>query len=184
MDREAAERAIEAFLRALGRDPELEPELAGTGARVAQAWADELLSGYAVDVDALLAANLLAGGSGLVVVRDIPLTTICPHHLMPSTGMATVAFAPGERLVGVGTVARVVDAFSRRLALQEQIGERVVAALSRHVAPRWTACRIVMSHTCMTSRGERAHGARVETVSTAGRDADLALIHAVLGVGR
>ena len=184
MDREAAARAIEAFLRALGRDPAKDPELAGTGARVAQAWADELLSGYAVDVDALLSANVLAGASALVVVRDIPLTTMCPHHLMPSTGTATVAFAPGDRLVGIGTVARVVDAFARRLALQEQIGERVVAALSRHVAPRWTACHIVLSHACMTARGERAHGARVETVSTAGDGVDLALVHSVLGVGR
>ena len=73
MNREAAARAIEAFLRALGRDPGREPELAGTGERVAKAWADELLAGYAVDVDALLAGSVLAGSSGLVVVRDIPV---------------------------------------------------------------------------------------------------------------
>jgi GTP cyclohydrolase I len=183
MDREAAARAIEAFLRALGRDPSHDPELAGTGARVAQAWADELLSGYAIDVDALLVESVLEGRSGLVVVRDIPVTTTCPHHLMPSTGTATVAFSPADRLVGVGTVARVVDAFCRRLALQEQIGERVVAALGKHLQPRWAACRLVLSHACMTSRGERAHGARVETVSTVGVDLDLGIIHAALGVG-
>ena len=95
MQREAAARAIEAFLRALGRDPEREPELAGTGERVARAWADELLAGYAVDADALLAENVLAGTSELVVVRDLPVATMCPHHLLPSTGAATVAFAPG-----------------------------------------------------------------------------------------
>ena len=184
MDREAAARAIEAFLRALGRDPAREPELAGTGERVARAWADELLEGYAVDVDALLADNLIAGTSGLVVVRDLPVATTCPHHLMASTGEATVAFAPGDRLVGVGTVARLVDAFARRLALQEQLGEQVVAAMQRHVRPTWVACRIVLSHACMTARGERTHGARVETVAVRGDGVDLAVVHAALGVGR
>lgn len=184
MQREAAARAIEAFLRALGRDPAREPELAGTGERVARAWAEELLAGYAVDVDALLAENVLAGTSELVVVRDLPVATTCPHHLLPSTGTATVAFAPGDRLVGVGAVARLVDAFARRLALQEQIGEQVVGALEKHLRPRWAACRIVLSHACMTARGERTHGARVETLATRGPGHDLAVIHAAVGVGR
>jgi GTP cyclohydrolase I len=184
MDREAAARAIESFLRALGRDPDREPELAGTGARVAQAWADELLEGYAVDVDALLAQNVFAGTSDLVVVRDVPVATTCPHHLMPSTGHATVAFAPEEHLVGVGTVARLVHAFARRLALQEQLGERVVAALQKHLAPRWAACRIVLVHACMTTRGERVHDARVETVAVSGGEVDPQVVYAALGVGR
>jgi GTP cyclohydrolase I len=184
MDREAAARAIEAFLRALGRDPEREPELAGTAERVALAWADELLEGYGTDVDALLSQNVFAGTSELVVVRDIPVATTCPHHLMPSAGLATVAFAPEEHLVGVGTVARVVDAFARRLAMQEQIGERVVAALQKHLAPRWAACRIVLAHACMTARGERAHGSRVETLALAGGEVDESIVYAVVGVGR
>ena len=184
MDREAAARAIDAFLRALGRDPEREPELLGTGARVAAAYADDLVTGYAVDVDALLSGNVFAGRSELVVVRDIPLTTTCPHHLMPATGMATVAFAPEEHLVGVGTIARVMEAFARRLALQEQIGERAVASIQKHLSPRWTACRIALSHACMTTRGERSHGALVETLSLAGGEVDEGAVYAVLGVGR
>jgi len=190
MDREAAARAIDAFLRALDRDPDTEPELRGTGRRVAGAYADDLLSGYAVDVDALLTANVFpgasagSGASGLVVVRDVPVATTCPHHLMPSTGTATVAFAPDKHLVGIGTVARVVDAFSRRLALQEHIGYAVALSLQKHVAPRWTACRIVLSHTCMTARGERSHGTRVETVARAGGDVDECVLHAALGVSR
>ena len=184
MDREAAARAIDAFLRALGRDPENEAELHGTGARVTAAYADDLIVGYAVDVDALLAHNVFPGRTELVVVRDIPLTTTCPHHLMPATGVATVAFAPEEHLVGVGTVARLVDAFARRFALQEQIGERVVAALQKHLAPRWTGCRITLSHACMTTRGVRPHGARVETLAVAGGQVDDASLYAALGVGR
>jgi GTP cyclohydrolase IA len=184
VDRLAAARAIEAFLRALDRDPEREPELVGTGERVAQAWADDLLEGYAVDVDGLLAQNVLAGTSELVVVRGLPVATTCPHHLMPSTGEATVAFAPRDRIVGVGAVARLVDAFARRLALQEQLGEQVVAALERHLGPRWAACRIVLSHTCMIARGERTHGARVETVALRGTEVDRAVAYAALAVGR
>jgi GTP cyclohydrolase I len=184
VNREEAARAIDAFLRALGRDPAREPELAQTGERVARAWADELLEGYAVDVDALLGANVLAGTSELVVVRDLPVSTMCPHHLMPSHGGATVAFAPAEHLVGVGAVARLVDAFARRLSLQEQLGEEVVRALEKHLRPRWAACRIVLSHACMTARGERTHGARVETVALRGEAAPVAVIHAALGVGR
>lgn len=184
MDREAAARAIEAFLTALGRDPRGDPELEGTGARVAQAWADELLSGYAIDVEALLSDNVLAGTSDLVLVRDIPVASVCPHHLTPSIGHATVAFAPREHLVGLGAVVRLVDAFARRLALQEQIGERVAAALVAHVAPRWAACRIVLAHGCMTVRGERAHGSSVETVALAGAEMDRTAAYAALGVGR
>jgi GTP cyclohydrolase I len=183
MDLDAAAQALEAFLRALGRDPQREPELAGTPERVARAYAEDLLEGYGVDVDALLAANVFAGATELVVVRDVPMVTTCPHHLMPSIGTATVAFAPEEHLVGIGTVGRVVDAFSRRLALQEQIGERVVAALQKHLAPRWAACRIVLSHSCMVARGERMHGARVETIALAGGDVDDAIVHRALGVG-
>jgi GTP cyclohydrolase I len=184
MDRDAAARGIEAFLRALGHDPLREPELAETGERVARAYAEDLLEGYGVDVDALLSSNVFAGRTELVVVRDVHVVTTCPHHLMQSTGVATVAFAPEEHLVGVGTIARVVDAFARRLALQEQIGERVVAALQKHLAPRWVACRLVLSHACMVGRGERTHGVRVDTIALAGGDVDEATVQGALGVSR
>jgi GTP cyclohydrolase I len=183
MDRDAAARAVDAFLRALDRDPAKEPALAETGARVAAAFADDLLAGYAVDVDTLLSQNVLPGRSTLVVARDLPVATTCPHHLLPSQGRATVAFQPHERLVGVGALARLVDALSRRLALQEEIGERVVAALEEHLAPRWAGCRLVLTHACMTARGQRAHGSLVETVALRG-DVDEATAWVALGVGK
>jgi GTP cyclohydrolase I len=184
MDREAAARAIDAFLRALGRDPVREPELVGTGQRVAAAYADELLAGYAIDVDELMSQSVFAGRSDLVVLRDVPIATTCPHHLMPSTGSATIAFAPEEHLVGIGTIARMAEAFARRLSLQEQLGERIVASLQKHVAPRWAACRIILSHACMTARGERAHATRVETLALSGGDVDEATVYAAVGLGR
>jgi len=183
MDRVAAAAAIDAFLRALGRDPDREPELKSTGARVASAYCDELLAGYAVDVDELLSQSVFDGRSEIVIVRDIPTVTTCPHHLMPSSGKATVAYGPSGRLLGVGTVARLVETFARRLVVQEQIGELVVDALQKHLAPRWVACRIVLEHACMTARGERASGSLVETVARAGQ-VDEAVLYAILGVGR
>jgi len=172
MDRIAAARAIDAFLVALGRDPTTEPELAGTGKRVADAYADELCSGYAVDIDVLLRGNLISSTSEGVVVelRDVALTTTCPHHLMAGVGKATLGFAPKGHVLGVGSMARLLDAFARRLTLQEAIGDGVVAAIERNVHPRWVACRIEMSHACMTARGERAHGARLVTFAMRGED--------------
>ncbi len=176
MNRAEAARAIDAFLRAIGRNPDSEPELAGTGERVAAAFLDELCAGYAVDVDALVKAETLeVEASGVVALRDLGVTTTCPHHLMPGTGTALVAFAPRGRALGVGGIARLVDAFAHRLTLQETIGEGVAGALEHGLAPRWVACRIVMTHTCMTARGERRHGAALETIAVrAGTPADRA----------
>jgi GTP cyclohydrolase I len=168
VDRAAAAAAIEAFLRAIGLDPDGDAALSGTGARVADAFADDLCAGYDVDVDALVSDNALPGEGAIVIVRGIDVTTTCPHHLMPAIGRADVAFAPNGKLIGVGAVARVVHAFSQRLTLQETIGDAVVGALDRVLAPHWVACRLDLAHACMIARGERQHGARVETLSLRG----------------
>lgn len=184
VDRAAAALAIDAFLRAIGRDPSTEPELEGTGARVADAWIDELTAGYAVDARALLAKSVIADAApGLVVVRDVAITTTCPHHLMPATGIAVVAMQASNKLVGIGTLAAVVEAHARRLTLQEHICDRVVADMMAVLDPTWAGCRLVLSHACMTARGETKHGARVETVTVRGEVAT-AVAHDVLGVGR
>jgi len=169
-DRKAAAAAIDAFLRALGHDPEKEPALSQTPTRVADMFALDLIGGYETDATALLAEDAIAvegksSATDVVVVRDLAVTTTCPHHLMPATGLATVAFAPRERLIGIGTIGRALDAFSRRLTLQEEIGENMARALFDAIAPASAGCRLVLSHTCMTARAQRRHGARVETVS-------------------
>jgi GTP cyclohydrolase I len=183
--REAAARAIEDFLRAIGRDPAREPELVGTGKRVADTFLDELCDGYDVDVGKLLTDNTIAGASDVVIVRDIAVTTTCPHHLLPAFGTARVVYAPRAKLVGIGTIVRLVDAFAHRLTLQEAIGEEVVRAITVHLEAAWAGCRLEMSHGCMVARGERRHGARVETVALAGATDDVtrAIAHRALGVG-
>lgn len=186
-DRTAAARAIEAFLRAIGRDPDEDPDLVGTGARVTAAFVDDLCAGYAVDTLALASGAVLEGEGGLVVVRDVPVTTTCPHHLMSASGTATVAFQAAGRLMGIGAVAELVTAHARRLTLQERIGEGVVSDLERVLRPAWVGCRLVLTHACMTARGARAEGSSVETVALRGAALEgtvLLAAHAALGVGR
>ena len=182
VDRNAAAAAIEAFLRAIGRN---EPDVAGTGARVADMFVDDLCAGYDVDTRKLVESHALAASSPtLVVVRDIHVVTTCPHHLLPSLGRATVAFKATLRFVGVGAVVALVDAHARRLALQESIGESVVTDLEAVLAPEWVGCRLVLAHGCMIARGERAIGTTVETVAMRGPPERVAEAHVVLGVGR
>ena len=172
VDLKSAERAITEFLRALGYDPGGNPELRETPARVARAFADELLSGYQVDIEGLVRDGSIEGphhpGSGIVLVREIAVATLCPHHLMPSLGTATVAYLPGARLLGVGTLARLVDAYARRLSMQESLGQNVVDALMRYGGALGAYCKIGLVHGCLSARGAGQSGADVHTVATAG----------------
>jgi GTP cyclohydrolase I len=170
VDQREAARAVHAFLRALGRDPDREEELRGTPERVAEAWADELVDGYDVDVAALLASesSTATGPRSLVSVRGLAVATICPHHLLPARGTGTVLYLPGDRMTGLGTLARLVDAFAHRLTLQETIASSVAAALVLHLGARGAACKLSLSHNCLTSRGERQSAAIVDTLALAG----------------
>src|SRR4029078_8125346 len=105
---------MEEFVRALWQ--EIEGDLRVTAERVADAWADDLLEGEAIDAAAVLREGSIpidAGDAGLVVVLDLAVTTMCPHHLLPAHGTAFVAYVPGDRVAGTGTIAHVVDALSR-----------------------------------------------------------------------
>ena len=172
VDREAAARAIDDFLRALGHDPARAPDLQGTGRRVADAWADDLLGGERVDVPALLAAEsfpLAPGPSArsLVLLRDRPLATMCPHHLLPALGSATLVYAPGARVAGLGALGQLLEAFARRLTLQERIGEEVVSALMSGLGAEGAACSLRLRHACLSARGSR-EPSWVETLAFAG----------------
>lgn len=169
-DREGAEKAIFAFIEALGYDPR-SPELEGTPARVSAAFIDELLQGERVDLRELLQTGsepVTGAPLGLVLVKDIAITTICPHHLLPAVGKASVAYLPGERLLGLGTVARLVEACAQRLVLQEAVGEAVVQALLTHGGARGAFCRMELLHTCLSARGAGKSEARLVTLAQGG----------------
>jgi GTP cyclohydrolase I len=182
MDRGAARTAIADFLRALGHDPASAPELAETPARVVDAFADELLAGYRVDLAALVQAGSTAtAGHGVVGLQDISVATVCPHHLMPGLGRANVVYRPGERVLGLGTIARLVEACARRLVLQETIGVDVVRALRTHAGARGAYCELTLVHGCLSARGACQAGARATTVI---REGELSEADVLLALGR
>ncbi len=173
IDRNAAARAIEDFLRALGHAPT--GDLARTGERVANAWADDLLVGESVDVAAVLHKGTIDAPEserGLVLVRDLAVATVCPHHLLPAHGKGLVAYLPGDRVAGIGTIARVVDAIARRLTLQERIGQEVADLLVREIGAKGALCALSLTHTCVVTRGQRMTGTMVETMAVAGTFAE------------
>jgi GTP cyclohydrolase IA len=178
VDREAARHAIAEFLRALGRDPSLETELEKTPERVVAAYADELLSGYDVDIEQLIAdgaSHEPVPSTGIVAVREIKIATVCPHHLLPALGNATVAYEPGRVVLGLGTLARLVDAFARRLTLQERIGDNVVRTLMESAQARGAYCQIELVHGCLSARGPCQAQARALTLARAGTLRELTL---------
>jgi GTP cyclohydrolase IA len=172
VNREAAERAISEFLKALGFDPREHPDLAETPQRVTEAFTQDLLRGHAVDVRELLRAGACAAPASakgnLVAVTDISVASLCPHHLLPALGVAHVVYLPGTALLGIGTITALVDAFARRLTLQEAIAQNVVTALVEHAGARGAYCELALEHGCLRARGERQTHAIVRSSSRAG----------------
>jgi GTP cyclohydrolase I len=177
IDRARAAAAIEDFLRALDLSPERDPELAHTAELVASAYADDLLIGYAMDPAAILAASLRTHSPSVVALRDIETSIMCPHHLMPASGVVHVAYAPGDRIVGLGAIARLVTCFARRLILQETLVQSIADALVLHLGARGAGCVADLSPACLSARGERCHGARAVTTGTAGEMNTGAALH-------
>jgi GTP cyclohydrolase IA len=179
-DRERLRRAVAEMLAALGHR-EL-GELEGTPERVADAWIDELLSGEQLDpLEALRGSKIELGPGphGAVVLRRLRVATMCPHHLLPSLGSATIAYLPRERAAGLGALAQVVDTLSRRLTLHETLGESIANTLFEGLEAEGALCHLALRHSCFSARGEREAEAVVETLALTGsfvdRDRPLAL---------
>jgi GTP cyclohydrolase I len=183
MESERARAAIRDFLIALGHDPAKNPELVETPARVVEAFADELLTGYGRDLAELVTKDSSSApqDAGLIAVRDVAVATVCPHHLMPAVGRANVIYRPGSRMLGLGVIARLVDACARRLVLQETIGEDVVSTLMKHAGARGALCEITLQHGCLSARGAHQVDARVTTIARSG---DISESEALMALGR
>jgi GTP cyclohydrolase IA len=164
VDLARAERAVAELLAALGQDPTSE-ELAETPRRVAASYAELLTS-------APFTATTFANDEGydeLVLVRAIPFSSLCQHHLLPFTGVAHVGYLPAGRILGLSKLARVVELFSRRLQFQERLTAQVAGWLQDELAPRGVGVVLEAEHLCMTLRGVQATGARTVTSTLHGR---------------
>jgi GTP cyclohydrolase IA len=156
-----AAQAIGRFLDALVPPGERGgASLEGTPERVAQAWLEDLLDGYGRDPADILAGAMPSAGEDLVAVTGIDFHSVCPHHLLPSRGVAHVAYVPGDKVVGFGQIARLVDCFAHRLILEEDLARRVAESLVSKLGARGAACVLDAEQACLTMRGERRRGAR------------------------
>ncbi|WP_066518645.1 GTP cyclohydrolase I [Curtobacterium ammoniigenes] len=170
MDRDRIERAVRELLIGIGDDPS-RAGLVDTPRRVADAYA-EFFSGIGVDASVLVHDGAVPAESGeigdLVIVRDIAFRSVCEHHLLPFLGTAQIAYAPGERIIGLGTLARVVDAIASRPQLQERLGESIADAVQQGLAARGVLVVLDAVHGCVTTRGARQTGSSTVTLAARG----------------
>jgi GTP cyclohydrolase I len=167
---QAAADAIARLLDATGLPPEVRgaADLADTPRRVAEAWLGDLVDGYGRDPAEILAGGLPSASRDLVAVTGIDYHSVCPHHLLPSRGVAHVAYVPGGKVVGFGQLVKLVDALAHRLVLEEDLARDVAEALVRHVGARGAACVLEAEQLCMTVRGERRAAARAHAEAWVG----------------
>jgi len=158
VDLTAAERAAADLLRALGQPLE-SPHMADTPRRLAMAYA-EMLTVESFDFTSFPNAEEY---DELVLVEDIPVRSVCEHHMLPFVGVAHVGYLPARRVLGLSKLARVVEFYSRRTQTQERLTKQVADHLQRHLEPRGVGVVIEAEHTCMSWRGVRAVGARTVT---------------------
>ena len=158
-----AEAAVRTLLEWAGDDPTREG-LRDTPARVVRSYR-ELFAGYDVDPVALLERTFeeVDGYDEIILLRDIRLESYCEHHMVPIIGRAHVAYLPENRVVGISKLARVVDAFSKRLQIQEKLTVQIADTINDVLRPKGVAVVIEAGHQCMTTRGVHKPGVSMVT---------------------
>ena len=155
--------AVRTLIRWAGDDPDREG-LIDTPARVARAWR-EYAQGYAEDPAHHLSRTFeeVGGYDEIVLLKDIPFQSHCEHHMAPIIGKAAIAYLPGDRVVGISKLARVLHGFARRLQVQERLTAQVADCIWEHLEPQGVAVVIEASHACMTARGVNTPGVMMTT---------------------
>lgn len=156
------------ILEALGLDPIADEGIRNTPARAADALL-EMTAGYKVDVPALFTTFESNGYDEMVVLRGIEFSSLCEHHVLPFTGQVHIAYVPEDRVVGVSKLARVVEAYSRRLQIQERMTKEIADALVTNLNPKGVAVVVEATHTCMALRGVRKPGSIMVTSTITGK---------------
>ncbi len=161
--REEAQRAVETLIRWAGDDPAREG-LRSTPERVVKAY-EEFFDGYAIDPLDLLQRTFeeVEGYDEMVLLRDIRFESHCEHHMAPIIGRAHVAYMPNNRVVGISKLARVVEAYARRLQIQEKMTAQIANIIDEVLNPKGVAVVIEATHHCMTTRGVHKPGTSMVT---------------------
>ncbi|GAB5467690.1 MAG: GTP cyclohydrolase I FolE [Rhodospirillales bacterium] len=161
--REAALAAVETLIRYAGDNPGREG-LLGTPDRVVRAY-DEHFGGYAIDPDALLKRTFeeVEGYDEMVLLRDIGFESHCEHHMLPIIGRVHIGYLPRKRVVGISKLARVVDAYARRLQIQEKMTAQIANTIDSILDPKGVAVVVTAAHQCMTTRGVHKSGVTMVT---------------------
>jgi len=168
VDLARVEKAVRELLIAIGEDPE-RSGLVRTPERVARAYS-EMFAGLFVDPDEVLQTTFDENHDELVLVKDIPLYSICEHHLVPWHGAAAVGYIPGEdgRITGLSKLARVVDLYAKRPQVQERLTSQVADAVMRRLEPQGVIVVVEAEHLCMAMRGVRKPGSTTTTSAVRG----------------
>lgn len=167
MEREKIEKAVRDILEAIGEDPDREG-LVETPKRVAAMY-EEIFSGLSDDPKKHIKVFTEKDNDEIVVVRDIPLYSMCEHHLLPFVGKAHIAYIPSEgKVIGLSKLARIVDVFAKRPQLQERLTSQIADFLDDELRPLGIAVVIEAQHLCMTMRGAKAAGAITQTSALRG----------------
>ena len=155
--------AVRTLIRWAGDDPDREG-LLDTPARVARAWR-EYAKGYGEDPSVHLSRTFeeVGGYDEIILLKDIPFQSHCEHHLAPIIGKAAIAYLPGDKVVGISKLARVLHGYARRLQVQERLTAQVADCIWTHLEPKGVAVVIEASHACMTARGVGTPGVMMTT---------------------
>jgi GTP cyclohydrolase I len=158
---------LRGWLTSIGEDPDREG-LRGMPERVREAWSF-LTSGYAERIDEILRAEITSDiCDEMVLLKDIELLSICEHHLLPFYGRCHIAYLPDRAMVGLGRIARLVDAYSRRLQIQERLTTQIAEAIQAHLKPKGVGVVIEAHHLCMVLKGVEKQHCRAVTSAMRG----------------
>ena len=158
--------AIQYQIGLIGDDPNREG-LLETPNRVINSW-KEIYSGYGKDPANLFKTFAAEGYQQMVLLKNIELYSMCEHHMLPFFGKAHIAYIPNGRVIGISKLARLLEIYTKRLQIQERIGEQVTAALMKYLEPCGAACIIEATHLCMKMRGVGKQNSIMTTSSITG----------------
>ena len=185
-DEEGVRRAVRDLLVAVGEDPERDG-LRDTPDRMARAYR-EMFAGLHSDPADVLSATFDIGHSEMVLVKDIPMYSTCEHHLLPFAGRAHIAYLPGEQVVGLGALPKVVETLAARPQVQERLGEQIAYTIAGALDARGVVVVLDAHHECVTMRGGRQPDAATVTIAARGELAEPAaraeIMMILTGTGR